>query len=276
MKLTILISTLNSGIHQVSKIFLDPLDYVHYTVVHQVTDARHRVASDFFSRSDVSLISSDSVGLSRSRNIAMSHARGDIALFADDDVRYEESYFREIIQIYQKDPSLHVACFKIKTDRGEPEYKKYPEVPLQLTDKPPHFISSIEVSFRIDTIKKHQIHFDERFGLGSGLIPGGEEGLFIHDCLKNNLKIGYFPFYIVEHPYQSSTKAPGNNARILTMMGAVEARKRGVGSLFHTFKLTIYKLPEFYRERKNPLWYLFYRLKGNFIILTKKNKNVHS
>src|SRR5690606_35260045 len=96
-------------------------------------------------------------GLSKSRNIAIQHAVGDIGIFADDDVRYKPEYFHQIEKAFKKHPELAVAAFRIKTGEGEPAYKNYHETELLLTSPFPHFISSVETTFRIDVIRKHDI-----------------------------------------------------------------------------------------------------------------------
>lgn len=271
MKLNVLISTLNEGIHHTSGVFLAPMEDVHYSVVHQITASEHETSDDYFGRSDVTLIKSHTRGLSKSRNIAIQHAVGDIGIFADDDVRYKPEYFREIVNAFQKHPELAVAAFRIKTGKGEPSYKKYHDTELLLTPPFPHFISSVETTFRIKTIREHKIQYDERFGLGSGLIPSGEEGIFINDCLKKGLQIRYFPAYIVEHPYESSGKTL--DPRIMyTMTGAVDARNRGRKSVVQSFRLTAYMLPKLLKKKINPFLFLFYKLKGNFVILFPRKK----
>lgn len=271
MKLTVLISTLNDGIKRVSQIFLAPDPTVDYTVVHQVTDPQFEVSGNYFRREDVTLITSFTKGLSKSRNIGIQHAKGDIAIFADDDVRYKEGYFRQIFSVYENDDSLDVACFKIATQPGEPEYKRYHSQSHLVVKPLRHFISSVEITVRLRAIRKAQIQFDERFGLGSGLVLAGEEGVFIDDCLKNGLKVFYFPAYVVEHPFESTIKQIDrlSKERII-MMGAADARKNGPVALLNAFMSTYFKFSHLRQNKKNPVEYLYYTLKGNLFILLKR------
>jgi len=52
-------------------------------------------------------------------------------------------------------------------------------------------------------IKKNQIKFDERFGLGTNF-PSGEEYIFITDCFKSGLTVKYLPINIGVHPNETS------------------------------------------------------------------------
>jgi len=273
MKLNVLISTLNDGIERVPYIFLPPMAEVHYTVVHQLTDPKYEVADHHFSRNDVTLVKSFSKGLSKSRNIALQHAVGDIAIFADDDVRYQEAYFRQILSVYENDSSLDVVCFKIATPPGEPEYKRYHPEAHVLRKPFFHFISSVEITVKLSSIKQSHITFDERFGLGSGLVLAGEEGVFIDDCLKNNLKVFYVPAYVVEHPFESTIKQMDRlSPERMMMMGAADARKNGPVSILNALTSTYYKFSHLRENKKNPLHYLYYTLKGNLFILMKRKK----
>lgn len=267
MKLNILISTLNSGIHQVSNIFLEPQDHVRYTVIHQITSS-HYAQPDCIKRSDVQVIQTVGKGLSKSRNLAIDYAQGDIAIIADDDVLYTEQYFNTVLEAYRENPGLDVACFKIRTGEHEPEYKPYYKLPLLIQGDPPHFISSIETTFRISSLQNSNVRFDERFGLGSGQFTSGEEMIFVYDCLKSGLKIKYFPEYIVEHPFESSGKSLSNEKHMT--VGAVYARTKGLRSLGIAFKKFASKLPFLFHVKNNPFIYLFFTLKGSMKILLHK------
>jgi len=127
------------------------------------------------------------------------HASGDIAVIADDDVEYSKKYFNRIVEKYESNPDIDIACFKINTGEGNPEYKNYPNKEIVINSIKEHSPSSIEITFRLKPIIEKGILFDERFGLGTRL-KGGEEGLFFHDCIQNNLKIIFYILYI-EHVF---------------------------------------------------------------------------
>src|SRR5690606_34677389 len=100
-----------------------------------------------------------------------------------DDVIYKSEYFDKIIAIYSQHNDLDVGLFKIKTPPGEPNYKPYPPSSISLNGIRHHFISSIEITFKISSVR-NRVWFDERFGLGSRFLIGGEESVFIHDCKR--------------------------------------------------------------------------------------------
>lgn len=269
--LNILISTIDRGIEKLSLVLQPELPDVNYIISHQNRDEKHKSIPSALNRRDVIVSQIPGKGLSRNRNNALQLADGDIALIADDDVRYMPDSFKVIEDVFKNDPNLDVACFKIKTNDNEPEYKNYPNETYSLNKGKKHYISSIEIAFRVNRIKEEEIVFDERFGLGSDIFQSGEESVFINDCVERNLNVKFFPTYIVSHPYESSTKSSGLFDRHkIVVQGAVDARKTGWLSIARSFYLFIRLFHLLLIYRKNPFYYLIQRLRGVLFILISK------
>jgi len=269
MLINVLISTLDEGIHQINDVLLKPIAGVDYLVSQQITRDEYKTLPEVLqNRKDVAVVQISGKGLSANRNHAIKEAKGDIALLADDDVSFLPDTFIIINNVFLKDETLDVACFKIKTPDGEPDYKNYPLKKFRLTSGKHHSISSVEIAFRLNSIKEKNIRFDERFGIGSGIFFAGEESLFIHDCLRKGLKVVFYPEFIVGHPYQSSQRniQPFDKQRTL-LYGGLDARKAGWLAIPKAFLKTIRLLPALLVRGKNPILYLKQRLKGVFIIL---------
>jgi len=268
MIINVLIATIDSGLEQVENILLEPRPDLLYIVSHQVTGGEYRDKPPALDRSDVVLIQMAGRGLSRNRNHALSAADGDIVLLADDDAHYRQEYFDTVKKAFCDDESMDVACFKIATTGGEPAYKDYAKEPYLLNDRSHHFISSLEIAFRLDTIKKKGIVFDERFGLGSPLVPSGEEAVFIHDCIKAGLKVKYVPEYVVEHPEKSTTKTMSSYATARNIFkGAYDARRYGLLAYPAAFYDALRYRQNLRRENIKPQQYVRERLKGARYIL---------
>lgn len=139
-------------------------------------------------------------GIARSRNHLIEHATSDIGIITDDDVTFVKDYDQIIERAYEEHPEADVIIFNVKMgDRliGSSNYKKYNKISIMS-------VSSIQISFRLDSIRKKNIKFDERFGLGS-IYKAGEENIFLNDCLKNGLQIIHIPFVVNEHPDVATT-----------------------------------------------------------------------
>lgn len=209
MKLDVLICCFNHSINRLDKVLLSPRGDVQYIIAHQYEQPEFKTVPVFLNRPDVKVFQSYGKGLSKNRNVALRNGAGEICLIADDDVAYTHDFFDIIIKSYQQHPDKDVLLFKIRTMAGEPEYKAYPDGDYLLTRKEKkHYLSSIEISFRRNSLSRQGIFFDERFGLGSEYFSsGGEEGILIDDCLKRGLKVYFINEYIVNHPFISTGKA---------------------------------------------------------------------
>ncbi len=270
MLINILISTIDEGINRIEQILLEQRSDLKYFISHQVTAERFRAVPETLKREDVYVGQIEGKGLCRNRNNSISMADGDVVILADDDVRYQPDWIDMVIRVFETDRELDVACFKIFTPEGDPDYKKYSEQTYLLNDETHHYISSLEIVFRLGVIRANNIVFDERFGLGSKLNSFGEESVFIHDCIKAGLKVKYIPEYLVEHPAVSTIKAINRFARLNTIFkGAYDARRYGWLAVPAAFYDTLRYKVELAREGKSRPDYLSERLQGAIYILRK-------
>lgn len=270
MLLNILISTIDNGINKVGKIILDKHSDIQYIVSHHFTKEEFKFVPEDLLRDDVIISQMPGKGLSKSRNNSIMIATGDIGLFSDDDVNYTNEYFDSIINTFIKEKP-DIAIFKIKTPKGEPEYKNYPQNAYQLSLSNMHSPSTIEIAFNINSIK-NKLKFDERFGLGTYL-GGGEEVLFIKDAIKQGLKVWYYPLYVVQHSQISTIKKYSKyHKKRIIVYGAMYARKYGWLSIPVIFLKTIMLWPDLIKNRRSLFVYLTQVYCGCFYILfNRKN-----
>lgn len=206
MKLQILISTCNERIFDVVKrlpVFVENLSYI---IIHQVFDGKTYNTLDKFisSRSDVKYVLTNTRGLSVSRNLALKMATGDVVLISDDDVRFDENIYKKIILAYDLHENADAITFKIST--GMCDYKSYCNFTFKHSWKSLFSVSSIEITAKLDSIRRYNLFFDERFGLGAEY-PSSEENIFLLDLKKLGMNIFYHPEIIVYHPDESSGKS---------------------------------------------------------------------
>lgn len=273
--ISILISTIDERIKQVNDVLLEPRKDVEYIISHQYTSEEYKEIPEELFRKDVTISQLKGRGVTRSRNNALTLVKGDVGLFADDDVTYRHRYIDKVKKVFQDNPDLDVALFKIKTGPGEREYKHYPDHKKQITNDV-FSISSVEIAFRISRIKDSGLTFDERFGTGHDLLIGSEEKIFIEDCIEQGLNIVFFPEYIVEHPYDSTIKSvPKFDKRKNWLTGAYDCRKNGSLALPKAFFGTLKILPDLLRHKVNPFTYFYHRLSAViYILFTRKKKEI--
>ena len=142
------------------------------------------------SKSIVRVISSTDRGLSKSRNMALKNATGDLCLICDDDEILYDNYVCQIQKAFVEHPEADVIAFKID-NAG----KVYPKNEKKLNYLTVLKVASWQIAFRRKSIIDNNIEFDET--LGSGVSKaGGEENMFLYDCLKKGLTIYFVPLSI--------------------------------------------------------------------------------
>lgn len=196
--LSILICTINDRILNVPQVLLPEREDVRYVVSWQQTENCadwNLVAKQLSARQDVTLCSINGKGLSVNRNNALAHWQTEIALIADDDLRYSNEQIDKIIQAFDENPEADIITFQAINKNGQP-IKKYASKAFDYAHQPyGNFYASWEIGLR-----KHRAlpSFDTRFGLGSDYLAGGEEEVFLYEAYQRGLHILYQPFVICQ------------------------------------------------------------------------------
>lgn len=136
---------------------------------------------------NIRMLDTNTRGLSKSRNLAIRHAVGDVCLLCDDDEQLDSSYEDTILKAYEALPDADIICFRIS---NQPSRLK--QETQRLTKWTAMRIASWQITFRRESILKSGIRFDEDMGAGTGN-GGGEEVKFLRDCIKAGLKAYYVP-----------------------------------------------------------------------------------
>ncbi len=145
------------------------------------------------------MISTSTRGLSKSRNMALDNARGEICLFCDDDEEFSENYKENIIEAYEKLPKAATIVFNVKRINYKMKKTYYQ---ISKIRKAPSFrgYSSQMITVYLPRINEHGIRMNENFGSGTQW-GGGEEILFQDDIRRKGMKIYEHPFVIATVDY---------------------------------------------------------------------------
>jgi len=128
----------------------------------------------------IKVIVVDTIGLSKSRNTAMSYATSDFIWFLDDDVSLASTSFDEVLACINQEQAdffrVQIGCIESKKET----YKKYKKIryfkKLNLLQ-----VSSIEIIANLSFIKLHHLQFNEKIGLGTKF-NAGEDNNFLIDA----------------------------------------------------------------------------------------------
>lgn len=148
---------------------------------------KNTIAVQNSSRGNIRMLRTIARGLSKSRNLAIQHAVGDVCLLCDDDEQLDSSYEKIILNAYEALPEADIICFRIANQPSRLKQKEQ-----RLTKWTAMRIASWQITFRRESIINSGIRFDENMGAGTGN-GGGEEVKFLRDCIGAGLKAYYVP-----------------------------------------------------------------------------------
>lgn len=139
----------------------------------------------------IKYINTTTRGLSNSRNMAINNVQNkhSICLLCDEDEVLYDNYVDLIIEGYKYHKYPDIVAFAIDwTGFG----KKYSNTPHKLNYLRSLKVCSVQITFKIESIRCNNIVFDVLMGSGTGN-GAGEENKFMMDCRKHHLSMMYYP-----------------------------------------------------------------------------------
>lgn len=135
----------------------------------------------------IRMISSDTRGLGRSRNLGLLNSKADIIVIADDDEVLETGYAENIKKEFQKHPDTDFFVFKtIIYQDGKEIIKVKEEKDLSIYNSLRY--GSVHFVFKREKVLKNNISFTTYFGAGTQN-GSGEDSIFLRDCFAAGFKI---------------------------------------------------------------------------------------
>lgn len=219
---------------------------------------------------NIRMLNTNTRGLSKSRNLAIQHAGGDVCLLCDDDEQLDSSYEKVILKAYEALSDADIICFRISNQPSRLKQKTQ-----RLTKWTAMRIASWQITFRRESILKSGIRFDEDMGAGTGN-GGGEEVKFLRDCIKAGLKAYYVPKSIGTVAQTDSTWFRGFDRDFFYKRGITNRYMLGLPvSILYAAYYTMVKR-DLYKEYVTPWQSFKYTVDGiiaNDIGRKKKRRN---
>lgn len=209
------------------------------------------------------MISTTEKGLSKSRNMAINNARGEICLLADDDEEFRPGIWREIVQAFNTVPDAAAIVFNVERKNYKMK-KKYYYI-TQLRPAPSYRgYGSVQLAFRLKDIKEHDFLFNEKFGSGTEW-GGGEDILFQRDIRNRGLNIYEYPICVASIDYSNGSQwFHGYNEQYFYNIGAFDGYVSGGKITINTVLMALYS--SFIKLRKekelNAFEKLLWRFRG--------------
>ena len=164
------------------------------------------------------IYSYNELGTANSRNRGLERITEDIILLCDDVVVYNNDYEKNIIEEFQNNPKADIIIFNVNNP-----YRKKRKI---IKNKRLHIYNSLNyasynIAFRKNSVLKKQIIFNTMFGPNAIYKSGGDDTLFIVDCLKKGLKLYSSPIVLGNICSDTSTWFKGYNKKYFFDKGAL-------------------------------------------------------
>ena len=243
-KLSLLICTINDRIAAVPEMLLPYDEQLCYVVSMQYTDDLFlaQIPPVLYERKDVFIYPYFGAGLSANRNHALKHCTTELAVIADDDVRYSFETLNAAISLADAHPTVDVFCLQVHNEDNHP-IRSYADKEFDYAHQPKgNYFVSYEILLRIDATLPT---FDVRFGLGAPYLGCGEEEVFLYQAHRLGANVRSFPQLLCWIP---STPTTGSqfltNRKVRHAKGAVLYMFHGfIGALLR-ITLAAFRLPK--------------------------------
>ncbi|MBQ7840768.1 MAG: glycosyltransferase [Lachnospiraceae bacterium] len=157
-------------------------------------------------------------GVGLSRNNALLRAKGDLCLFSDEDIVYDNGAAEKIVEAFRRHPEADMLLFNVRVcdDRRTYWTEKYHPVKWYNCGRYPAY------SFALRTRKMQEKNLTYSLYFGGGAkYANGEDSLFISDCLKAGLKVYAIPVEIGEEVPRPSTWFQGYDEKFFHDRGVL-------------------------------------------------------
>lgn len=167
----------------------------------------------------VRMISSNTRGVGKNRNYAVSLAKGDILLFADDDIIYYEEDLHGVKKAFEELPDADVILFGIDMTKNNKIFDKRRCEKKALSWWNSLKFGTCRMAVRKDAIIKSNVWFSTLFG-GGAIYGSGEDSLFLLDCFREGLKVYSYPYVLGACAKDTSSWFAGFNEKYFYDKGA--------------------------------------------------------
>lgn len=226
-------------------------------IINQVKDELITNRKIIDEENNITMLSFNEKGLSKSRNRGLENANADIILLTDDDVTFEKNFENTIIQAFEQNKDADIITFQVKTPEGD-LLKNYSKYKFKHNKRSVLKVSSIEIAIKKSSIDQFGMRYDEKFGLGAKYISG-EENIFLTECIKKGMNIVYEPKVINIHPKESSGK--NLNINSIYSKGALFYKLLGIKSVLFNLLFLVKKRNILRDKLFKSIYYIY---KGTF------------
>lgn len=163
------------------------------------------------------MITTTTRGVGINRNLGLMYAQGEICLFADDDVSYDDDMESRVLAEFDAhlDADIIVFHFNTDSDRKQKKYRKTRK--SRRYEKMPW--GTVRVAFRLDAVRRANLWVTTLFG-GGCMFPSGEDSFWLTEARRKGLTIYVSKETIGTVSYAESTWFTGYDEKYYFGKGA--------------------------------------------------------
>ena len=218
MKLQIAVTTM----HQDGLELYKKMNLQTDAVIANQTD-RNEIIEEIIDNHNVKIVSTTTRGVSRNRNIALAHLpqNTDIAIFADDDLIFNDGYADAVAREFDAHPEAEAIKFNL---HDLSETRKISMRRIECFEKATRRNMSSSgvwgVAFKTKALIKFNLKFDERFGPGAEHTHG-EDTIFLMNMIDKGVAFYRSPVDIAGINQTESSWFTGHNEMFFETSGMV-------------------------------------------------------
>lgn len=179
----------------------------------------------------------DERGIGKSRNSAILRSTADICIFVDDDERMVDNYVEIVLEAFTRLNNADAIIFNLTNldyTRDKKKIQKIHKIGFSNYMR----YGAPNIGIKRASINNKNIFFSLEFG-GGAKYSHGEDTIFLHDSIKNKLKIYAYPAIIGILEENKSTWFTGYNEKYFVDHGELFRRLAGRFSYFLSLQLVL-------------------------------------
>lgn len=173
---------------------------------------------------NLKMISTDTRGLSRNRNIAIALSSAELIMFMDDDAVFLEGYEEKVLEEFEKHPEADAIRFETNTvaisDQKKVEMSEVKQIFRKATRRELARYGVCGLVIRGEIMKRFCLHFNECFGPGTENYCG-EDTIFLQTMLNKKIRLFLSPITVADIDKSGSTWFEGYNEKYFYVTGRV-------------------------------------------------------
>lgn len=171
---------------------------------------REEIISQNTEFGDLKMITTPTRGVGLNRNIAQMASSGEILLFADDDVVYNDDMPQAVADAFSQLPDADVIIFGMNIVKGGAVVEKRTSDIRRLHIWNSMRFGTYRIAVRRKALIENNITFNQCFG-GGCAFSSGEDSLFLKECFDRGLKVYSHSYILGSCSKDTSTWFVGHN-----------------------------------------------------------------